>query len=102
MVVPVPDELALRVTKILERFKEITKAWNDLHLDEADAPLREDEQDFLPMPTTPHVDEPTVIRRDDDKNNIVKMLLSMDGSHAEKIVSILPIIGMGHSSPTSL
>ncbi|KAG0548726.1 hypothetical protein BDA96_01G191800 [Sorghum bicolor] len=101
VVVPVPDELALRVTKILERFKEITKAWNDLHLDEADAPLREDEQDFLPMPTTPHVDEPTVIRRDDDKNNIVKMLLSMDGSHAEKIVSILPIIGMGHSSPTN-
>ncbi|CAD6344094.1 unnamed protein product [Miscanthus lutarioriparius] len=95
VVVPVPDELALRVKRILERFKEITKAWNDLQLDEADAPLREDEQDFLPMPTTPHVDEPTVIGRDDDKNNIVKMLLSMDGSHGEKTASILPIIGMG-------
>jgi cinnamyl-alcohol dehydrogenase len=102
VVVPVPDELALRVKRILERFKEITKAWNDLQLDEADAPLREDEQDFLPMPTTPYVDEPTVIGRDDEKNNIVKMLLSMDGSHGEKIASILPIIGMGGVGKTTL
>ncbi|RLN38564.1 putative disease resistance RPP13-like protein 1 [Panicum miliaceum] len=59
VIVPVPDELALRVKRILERFKEITKAWNDLHLDEADAPFMEEEEDFLPRPTTPHIDEPT-------------------------------------------
>nr|CAB3494096.1 unnamed protein product [Digitaria exilis] len=63
VVVPVPDELANRVKRILERFKEMTKAWDDLKLDEADAPLREEEEDFVPGPTTPHVDEPTIIGR---------------------------------------
>jgi hypothetical protein len=57
VIVPVPDELAVRVKKILERFKEITKAWDDLSLDEADAPLRDEDEDLLPMSTTPHVDE---------------------------------------------
>jgi hypothetical protein len=100
--VPVPDELALRVKRILERFKEITKAWNDLHLDEADAPFREEEEDFLQKPTTPHVDEPTVIGRDDDKENIVKLLLSMNGACGENNASVLPIIGMGGVGKTTL
>ncbi|KAJ1294711.1 hypothetical protein BS78_01G166600 [Paspalum vaginatum] len=102
VVVPVPHELALRVKKILERFKEITKAWDDLHLDKADAPLREEEQDLQPMPTTPHVDEPTVVGRDEDKNNIVKLLLSMDGAYGKSIASIIPIIGMGGIGKTTL
>ncbi|TVU46335.1 hypothetical protein EJB05_05861, partial [Eragrostis curvula] len=67
--VPVPDELALRVRNILERFKEITKAWDNLHLDEADAPLRDEEEEFLPMSTGPHVDEYTIIGRDEDKEH---------------------------------
>ena len=100
--VPVPDELALRVKRILERFKEITKAWNDLHLDEADAPFREEEEDFLPRPTTPHLDEPIVIGRDDDKENIVKLLLSMNGACGENNASVLPIIGMGGVGKTTL
>ncbi|KAG2536845.1 hypothetical protein PVAP13_9NG225700 [Panicum virgatum] len=100
--VPVPDELALRVKRILERFKEITKAWNDLYLDEADAPFREEEEDFLPRPTTPHVEEPIVIGRDDDKENIVKLLLSMNGACGENNASVLPIIGMGGVGKTTL
>ncbi|CAN6304458.1 unnamed protein product [Urochloa humidicola] len=103
VMVPVPDELALRVKRILEIFKEITKAWNDLHLDEADAPFREEEEDdFVPRTTTPHVDEPTVIGRDDDKENIIKLLLSMDGACGENNSSVLPIIGMGGVGKTTV
>lgn len=102
MVVPVPDELANRVKRILERFKEMTKAWDDLKLDEADAPLREEEEDFVPGPTTPHVDEPTIIGRGDDKQIIVKLLLSMDGAYGENSASVLPIVGMGGVGKTTL
>jgi cinnamyl-alcohol dehydrogenase len=100
--VPVPDELAARVKRILEKFKEITKAWNNLHLDEADAPFREEEEDFVPKPTTPHVDEPTVIGRKDDKENIVKLLLSVNGACGENNASVLPITGMGGVGKTTL
>ncbi|WVZ59715.1 hypothetical protein U9M48_009825 [Paspalum notatum var. saurae] len=75
---------------------------NDLYLDEAEAPLRKEEQDLQPVPTTPHVDEPIVIGRDEDKNSIVKLLLSMDGAYGKNIASIIPIIGMGGIGKTTL
>uniref|UniRef100_A0A0E0H2J4 NB-ARC domain-containing protein n=2 Tax=Oryza TaxID=4527 RepID=A0A0E0H2J4_ORYNI len=99
--VSIPDELAVRVRKILERFKEITKAWDDLRLDDTDTTMQDEEHSMLPLPTTPYVDEPTIFGRDEDKEKIIKMLLSVGGAN-EGDVSVLPIIGMGGVGKTAL
>ncbi|KAF8722010.1 hypothetical protein HU200_022634 [Digitaria exilis] len=99
VVVPVPDELANRVKRILERFKEMTKAWDDLKLDEADAPLREEEEDFVPGPTTPHVDEPTIIGRGEDilKLDTQYMLYLNDTSQNLRYLS-LAVSSLDHTT----
>uniref|UniRef100_J3LQG1 NB-ARC domain-containing protein n=1 Tax=Oryza brachyantha TaxID=4533 RepID=J3LQG1_ORYBR len=99
--VSVPDELAVRVRKILERFKEITKAWDDLRLDDTDTVMQDEEHSILPLPTTPHVDVPTIFGRDEDKEKIIKMLLSVDCANGGD-VSVLPVVGMGGVGKTAL
>ncbi|XP_062211714.1 putative disease resistance RPP13-like protein 1 isoform X2 [Phragmites australis] len=99
--VPVPDELATRVKKILERFNEITRAWDDLKMDENDAPMLEYDDEMLPLPTNPYADEPNVVGREEDKENVIKLLTagaSPDGCQ----LSVLPIVGMGGAGKTTL
>lgn len=99
--VPVPDDLAGRVRKILERSNEITRAWDDLHLDESDAPIRDEDYEIKPVSTTSHVDDVTIVGREEDKENIIEMLLS-DDEAAERHMSVLPIVGMGGLGKTTL
>uniref|UniRef100_A0A0D9VVV7 NB-ARC domain-containing protein n=1 Tax=Leersia perrieri TaxID=77586 RepID=A0A0D9VVV7_9ORYZ len=99
--VSIPDELAVHVRKILEKFKEITKAWGDLRMDDIDTSTQDEEDIIFPVPTTPHVDEPTIFGRDEDKEKIIKMLLSVYGANGGD-VSVLPIVGMGGVGKTAL
>uniref|UniRef100_A0A0A8ZXP6 Uncharacterized protein n=1 Tax=Arundo donax TaxID=35708 RepID=A0A0A8ZXP6_ARUDO len=98
--VPVPDELAKRVKKILERFNEITRAWNDLQMDENDAPMLE-EDEMLPLPTNPYADEINVVGREEDKENVIK-LLTAGGSADDRKLSVLSVVGMGGLGKTTL
>ncbi|CAD6344095.1 unnamed protein product [Miscanthus lutarioriparius] len=98
--VPVPDELATRVKKILERFNEITRAWNDLQMDESDAPMLEDDNELFPLPTNPHVDELNIVGREEDKESVIKMLTAVVNADAGTL-SVLPVIGMGGVGKTT-
>ncbi|CAD6213453.1 unnamed protein product [Miscanthus lutarioriparius] len=98
--VPVPDELATRVKKISERFNEITRAWNDLQMDESDAPMLEDDNELLPLPTNPHVDELNIVGREEDKESVIKMLTAVVNADAGTL-SVLPVIGMGGVGKTT-
>ncbi|KAF0921679.1 hypothetical protein E2562_013416, partial [Oryza meyeriana var. granulata] len=97
--VPVPDDLAARVRKILERFNEITKAWDDLRLNESDAPIREEDYD-IKISTTPHVDDFNIVGREEDKENIIEILLSDEAAQAH--MSVLSIVGMGGLGKSTL
>nr|ALO70100.1 NBS-LRR-like resistance protein [Oryza sativa] len=97
--VPVPDDLAARVRKILERFNEITKAWDDLQLNESDAPIREEAYD-IKISTTPHVGDFDIVGREEDKENIIEILISDEAAQAN--MSVVSIVGMGGLGKTTL
>uniref|UniRef100_A0A0D9VVV8 NB-ARC domain-containing protein n=1 Tax=Leersia perrieri TaxID=77586 RepID=A0A0D9VVV8_9ORYZ len=97
--IPVPDDLAARVRELLKKFNEITKEWDDLRLSEFDAPIREEDYD-IKISTTSHIGDFNIVGREEDKENIVRILLSPGA--AQRHMSVLPVVGMGGLGKTTL
>nr|CAD1840973.1 unnamed protein product [Ananas comosus var. bracteatus] len=99
--VPVPDDLIIRMKEIKKSFDTITKEWDALCLRESDGPRRRNDHAWTPKPTSSLVHEPSVHGREDDKENIIQMLLE-DDENSRNSVSVLPIVGMGGIGKTTL
>ncbi|OAY67548.1 putative disease resistance protein RGA1, partial [Ananas comosus] len=99
--VPVPNDLIIRMKEIKKKFDAITKEWDALRLRETDGPRRRNDHAWTPKPTSSLVHEPSVHGREDDKENIIQMLLE-DDENSRNSVSVLPIVGMGGIGKTTL
>nr|CAD1840972.1 unnamed protein product [Ananas comosus var. bracteatus] len=101
VLVPVPNDLIIRMKEIKKKFDAITKEWDTLRLRETDGPRRRNDHAWMPKPTSSLVHEPNVHGREDDKENIIQMLLE-DDENSRNSVSVLPIVGMGGIGKTTL
>ncbi|OAY76765.1 Disease resistance protein RGA2 [Ananas comosus] len=99
--VPVPNDLIIRMKEIKKRFDTITKEWDTLRLRESDGPRRRDDHAWTPKPTSSLLHEPNVRGREKDKEHIIQMLLE-DDENRKNSVSVLPIVGMGGIGKTTL
>ncbi|OAY79610.1 putative disease resistance RPP13-like protein 1, partial [Ananas comosus] len=94
ILVPVPNNLIIRMKEIKKRFDTITKEWDTLRLRESDGLRRRDDHVWTPKPTSSLLHEPNVHGREKDKEYIIQMLLE-DHENSKNSVSVLPIVGMG-------
>ncbi|OAY73432.1 putative disease resistance protein [Ananas comosus] len=101
VLVPVPNDLTIRMKEIKKRFDTITKEWDTLRLRESDGPRRRDDHAWTPKPTSSLLHEPNVHGREKDKEHIIQMLLE-DHENSRNSVSVLPIVGMGGIGKTTL
>nr|CAD1840970.1 unnamed protein product [Ananas comosus var. bracteatus] len=101
VLVPVPNDLIIRMKEIKKRFDTITKEWDTLRLRESDGPRRRDDHAWTPKPTSSLLHEPNVHGREKDKEHIIQMLLE-DHENSRNSVSVLPIVGMGGIGKTTL
>nr|CAD1840971.1 unnamed protein product [Ananas comosus var. bracteatus] len=101
VLVPVPNDLIIRMKEIKKRFDTITKEWDTLRLRESDGPRRRDDHAWTPKPTSSLLHESNVHGREKDKEHIIQMLLE-DHENSRNSVSVLPIVGMGGIGKTTL
>ncbi|RLN39639.1 hypothetical protein C2845_PM01G18240 [Panicum miliaceum] len=97
----IPSDLTACARNIRERFDEIIKDFGDLRLFDTDGERRLDPDIHTVRHTCSFVFEPSIIRREHDKQNVIEMLLS-GGTANTSYVSVLPIVGMGGVGKTTL
>ncbi|XP_028549586.1 putative disease resistance protein RGA3 [Dendrobium catenatum] len=101
----ISDGMAQKLREIHERFDEIEKDRKALHLRDEDG-VRQTIGAQNPPPTSSLVNELGIIRRESEKEKIVKLLLSdlESGSdiRSSNKISIIPIVGMGGLGKTTL
>ncbi|XP_065022105.1 putative disease resistance protein At3g14460 [Musa acuminata AAA Group] len=90
--------LADRIKRIRERFDEIAREREALHLKEEDGERRQATVS-KPLPTSSLVDDSSVYGRQVDRKKLVNLLLSERGGDK---VSVLAIVGMGGIGKTTL
>jgi NB-ARC domain len=105
--VPLSDEIAGRAREIRERFEETTRDWKTLGWNYVRS-LRHHGSTLTRTLTRPPssslVHEATIHGRDEDKENIIKQLLSQDGASREGNLNLKvhAIVGMGGIGKTTL
>uniref|UniRef100_A0A0D9XS92 NB-ARC domain-containing protein n=1 Tax=Leersia perrieri TaxID=77586 RepID=A0A0D9XS92_9ORYZ len=97
-IVSIPSELAVRTRKVTKRFSEI-KGYSDSFT----LSVNDGERRIIPdinsvRQTGSFVFAPIIIGREQDKENVIKKVLTGEGSH----VSVLAIVGMGGLGKTAL
>ncbi|GJM95775.1 hypothetical protein PR202_ga12553 [Eleusine coracana subsp. coracana] len=70
-------------------------------MDENDSLMLEDDKEMLPLPSSPYSDEVNVVGREEDKENIIKLVTAGENVDGSKL-SVLPIVGMGGLGKTTL
>ncbi|KAJ4801611.1 Disease resistance protein RGA2 [Rhynchospora pubera] len=97
--VPVSKEIAVRVKEIRERFEESTQDWETLGWN--DALSSRCQGLIMPTATTSRppssslVQEAAIHGREEDKENIIKQLLSQHGGSRECNLKVHMVVGMG-------
>ncbi|KAJ3674687.1 hypothetical protein LUZ60_005303 [Juncus effusus] len=103
--VPVPEEMAVRVRMIRERFDEILKEWESLRWMESDGARRRGLDTERRPPSSSLLLDPFVHGRCQDKENVIEFLLKGDensDNNGAGCVCVLPIVGMGGVGKTTL
>ncbi|XP_062202287.1 putative disease resistance protein RGA3 isoform X2 [Phragmites australis] len=103
-IVPVPNELALRARKVIERFTEIKDYSDSFSLSENDG-----ERKFVPdirsvRQTGSIVYAPRILGREKDKEEVIEKLMSRsrEENRFGRHMSVLAIVGMGGLGKTTL
>ncbi|XP_078153033.1 putative disease resistance protein RGA1 [Carex rostrata] len=96
-IVPIPDGIVDRLTKIRSRFDEIAKDREALQLSESDGARRPNNK-LLRPPTGHMVDEAIIFGRDAEIKKVINLLLS----EKEKPFSVISIIGKGGLGKTTI
>ncbi|TVU24673.1 hypothetical protein EJB05_27124, partial [Eragrostis curvula] len=100
---PVPGELARRARKAVERFTEIIAYSESFTLSENDRKRKIVPDIRSVRQTSSIVYAPRILGRDDDKENVIKMLMSNSVEHSCLVnLSVLAIVGMGGLGKTTL
>ncbi|KAJ3696653.1 hypothetical protein LUZ61_000358 [Rhynchospora tenuis] len=94
----IPDGLADQIKKIRCRFNEICEHHKALQLREEDG-VRILEAPSLPSPTSHLCNESSIFGRENEKNEVINLLLSDCNKNN---LTILPIVGMGGLGKTTL
>ncbi|KAJ3705084.1 hypothetical protein LUZ61_008789 [Rhynchospora tenuis] len=106
VIVPVSNEIAVRVKEIRERFEESTQDWETLGWNDALSSRRQGL--IMPTLTTARppssslVQEAAIHGREEDKENIIKQLLSQDGGSREGNLKVHTVVGMGGIGKTTV
>ncbi|EHA8587139.1 putative disease resistance protein RGA3 [Cocos nucifera] len=96
---PLPDNIAPNILEIRRRLDEVATEWAAIHLRQCDG------KRWLESTGGHHfsgfqIDESDVCGREDDKENVIKLVLSDDCKKDE--VSVIPIVGMEGLGKTTL
>uniref|UniRef100_A0A0E0BJ74 NB-ARC domain-containing protein n=1 Tax=Oryza glumipatula TaxID=40148 RepID=A0A0E0BJ74_9ORYZ len=102
--VPVPNELAVRAKKLVQRFEEMKDYMKYFSISDQDGERRsrivpdiQSTRDLGHM-----VAEQSIVGRESDKDTVIKMLMSGHGSNEASQLSVLAIVGMGGLGKTTL
>ncbi|EEC68193.1 hypothetical protein OsI_36161 [Oryza sativa Indica Group] len=100
--VAVPDELAVKTRKLIERFHEIKYYSDNFTLSDNDGERRIIPHISMLRKTSSLVFAKCILGREGDKNIIMEKLLPRDGDSAANPISVLAIVGMGGVGKTAL
>uniref|UniRef100_A0A0E0J204 NB-ARC domain-containing protein n=1 Tax=Oryza nivara TaxID=4536 RepID=A0A0E0J204_ORYNI len=100
--VPVPNELAVRAKKLVQRFEEMKDYMKYFSISDQDGERRivpdiQSTRDLGHM-----VAEQSIVGRESDKDTVIEMLMSGQGSNDASHISVLAIVGMGGLGKTTL
>ncbi|XP_008805363.1 putative disease resistance protein RGA3 [Phoenix dactylifera] len=96
---PLPDDVAHKIMEIRRRVDEAATEWAAIHLTQSDG-RRWLESTGGHLLSGFQIDESFVYGREDDKENVIKLVLSDDCKRDE--VSVIPIVGMAGVGKTTL
>ncbi|KAJ3696552.1 hypothetical protein LUZ61_000257 [Rhynchospora tenuis] len=102
--VPVPKEMSLRAQIIRERFEEIVGEWEKLRWGQNDEVRQLRFSSVALSPTSSLVYEPSIHGRQQDKENVIEILLNRQSDVGTNQIRmcVLPIVGMGGVGKTTL
>jgi NB-ARC domain/Rx N-terminal domain len=100
--VPVPVNLAVRVKIIRKKFEEIIDGWRDLNLKASDGKKTPNRNKLKRRLMTSLVDEPTIHGRENEKEEIVQLLLHSDAYRSDNVISVLVITGLSGVGKTTV
>ncbi|KAJ3678630.1 hypothetical protein LUZ60_002433 [Juncus effusus] len=95
----VPDGIVNHIREIRCRFDEVAKDREALRLHEEDG-LRYDEGVRSRVPSSHLILEPIVVGRERDMEKVIDLVFS--SIHEERVITIVPIVGMGGLGKTTL
>uniref|UniRef100_A0A0E0R8L5 NB-ARC domain-containing protein n=1 Tax=Oryza rufipogon TaxID=4529 RepID=A0A0E0R8L5_ORYRU len=100
--VPLPNELAVRAKKLVQRFEEMKDYMKYFSISDQDGERRivpdiQSTRDLGHM-----VAEQSIVGRESDKDTVIEMLMSGQGSNDASHISVLAIVGMGGLGKTTL
>ncbi|XP_052135102.1 putative disease resistance RPP13-like protein 1 [Oryza glaberrima] len=101
-IVAVPEELATKTRKLIERFHEIKYYSDNFTLTDNDGERRVAPNIGSFQKTSSVVFEKSILGREKDKDKIVEKLLSMGGDNIASPIFVLAIVGMGGIGKTTL
>uniref|UniRef100_A0A0E0J211 NB-ARC domain-containing protein n=1 Tax=Oryza nivara TaxID=4536 RepID=A0A0E0J211_ORYNI len=101
-IVPVPRELTVRARKVIQRFGEIEGYYGSFTLSENDGDRRIIPDINSLRQTSSFVFAPIIVGRDQDKENVIKKMMTLEGSRIGGCISVLAIVGMGGLGKTTL
>ncbi|EEE52125.1 hypothetical protein OsJ_33942 [Oryza sativa Japonica Group] len=101
-IIPVPKELTVRARKVIQRFGEIEGYYGSFTLSENDGDRRIIPDINSLRQTSSFVFAPIIVGRDQDKENVIKKMMTLEGSRIGGCMSVLAIVGMGGLGKTTL
>lgn len=97
-----PRELTVRARKVIQRFGEIEGYYGSFTLSENDGDRRIIPDINSLRQTSSFVFAPIIVGRDQDKENVIKKMMTLEGSRIGGCMSVLAIVGMGGLGKTTL